>query len=227
MSILDIKLNTTRGIINVEIQLNKYTDMEDRIIFGISKSITNQKHSGNNYKLKKVVTILITDYFLIEDHEQYHDTFKYHSSKTGYTFSSSTEIHTLELPKLPDDNDNSNLWYWLKFIKSEKEEDFEMLVEQKPLIKKAYGVLKELSQDEQTRLLAEAREALEWDKVAIARNSKAEGLREGIVQGIEKGEEQKAINIAKNALKMNLSLEQISILTGLSIYEIEQLQNEK
>ena len=223
MSILDIKLNTTRGIINVEIQLNKYTDMEDRIIFGISKSITNQKHSGNNYKLKKVVTILITDYFLIEDHEQYHDTFKYHSSKTGYTFSSSTEIHTLELPKLPDDNDNSNLWYWLKFIKSEKEEDFEMLVEQKPLIKKAYGVLKELSQDEQTRLLAEAREALEWDKVAIARNSKAEGLREGI----EKGEEQKAINIAKNMLKRGTPIEYILEDTGLDINTIKKLQNEK
>ena len=223
MSILDIKLNTTRGIINVEIQLNKYTDMEDRIIFGISKSITNQKHSGNNYKLKKVVTILITDYVLIAEHEQYHDIFNYNSKKTGHTFSSITEIHTLELPKLPDDYDNSNLWYWLKFIKSEKEEDFEMLSEQKPLIKKAYGVLKELSQDEKTRLLAEAREAYQWDIIASNRNAKAEGLREGI----EKGEEQKAINIAKNMLKRGTPIEYILEDTGLDINTIKKLQNEK
>ena len=126
----------------------------------------------------------------------------------------------MELPKLPDDYDNSNLWYWLKFIKSEKEEDFEMLSEQKLLIKKAYGVLKELSQDEKTRLLAEAREAYQWDIIASNRNAKAEGLREGI--------EQRNIELAKNLLEMNvLSLEQISQATGLSINEIEQLQIEK
>jgi len=130
----------------------------------------------------------------------------------------------LELLKLPDDYDNSNLWYWLKFIKSEKEEDFEMLSEQKLLIKKAYGVLKELNQDKKTRLLAEAREAYQWGIVASNRNAKAEGLREGIEQGME----QRNIELAKNLLEMNvLSLEQISQATGLSINEIEQLQNEK
>ncbi|MCL1935864.1 MAG: transposase, partial [Defluviitaleaceae bacterium] len=101
--------------------------------------------------------------------------------------------------------------------------DFEMLSEQKPLIKKAYGVLKELSQDEKTRLLAEAREAYQWDIVASNRNAKAEGLREGI----EKGEEQKAINIAKNMLKRGTPIEYILEDTGLDINTIKKLQNEK
>ncbi|MCL1935283.1 MAG: hypothetical protein FWF57_02770 [Defluviitaleaceae bacterium] len=88
-----------------------------------------------------------------------------------------------------------------------------MLADKEPLIKKAYGVLKELSQDEQTRLPADAREAAEWDRVAIARNAKAEGERE------------KAINIAKNLISLGLTVEQISQATGLSINEIEKIKN--
>ena len=221
LTIIDVKVHTTKGIINVEIQLNRYTDMEDRIIFGISKAVTNQKHSGNDYKLKKVITILITDYILIDEHGQYHDIFRYHSEKTGYTFSQSTEIHTLELSKLPEDYDNSNLWYWLKFVKSENEEDFEMLADKEPLIKKAYGVLKELSQDEQTRLLADAREAAEWDRVAIARNAKAEGVREGIKEGIK----EEKISLAKKMLMQSMSLELIQSLTELPIEMIEKIKN--
>jgi len=38
--------------------------------------------------------------------------------------------------------------------------------------------------------------------------------------------EQEKLSLAKNALKMNLSLEQISMLTELDINIIRQLQNE-
>ena len=54
--------------------------------------------------------------------------------------------------------------------------------------------------------------------------AKTIGLNEGIAIGEERGSMQKAYETAKTALQMNLDFEQISILTGLSIEQIEQLE---
>ena len=50
-----------------------------------------------------------------------------------------------------------------------------------------------------------------------------EGIEAGISQGLQQGSQQKAIETAKNALKMDLPIEQISTLTGLSYEEIKSL----
>ena len=50
-----------------------------------------------------------------------------------------------------------------------------------------------------------------------------QGISQGIQQGISQGSQQKAIETAKNALKMDLPIKQISTLTGLSIKEIQAL----
>ena len=47
--------------------------------------------------------------------------------------------------------------------------------------------------------------------------------RRGYKEGVEQGSQQKAIETAKNALKMDLPIEQISTLTGLSYEEIKSL----
>ncbi|MBQ7905932.1 MAG: hypothetical protein IJ361_09290 [Spirochaetaceae bacterium] len=49
------------------------------------------------------------------------------------------------------------------------------------------------------------------------------GIAQGLQQGISQGSQQKAIETAKNALKMDLPIKQISTLTGLSIEEIQAL----
>ena len=41
--------------------------------------------------------------------------------------------------------------------------------------------------------------------------------------GLSQGEHKKAVETAKNALTMNLSIEQVATLTGLSPEEIEKL----
>ena len=50
---------------------------------------------------------------------------------------------------------------------------------------------------------------------------------EGRNDGIEQGIEQKAIETAKQGLLLNLSYEQISQLTGLSLEIVEQLAKEQ
>ena len=58
------------------------------------------------------------------------------------------------------------------------------------------------------------------------RRGKKEGIIEGIQQGISQGEYQKAIETAKNFLKMGIQIEQVAQGTGLSIDEINKLMYE-
>ena len=51
------------------------------------------------------------------------------------------------------------------------------------------------------------------------------GIEQGISQGITQGIQQKAIKTAKNILNMNLPIEQITTLTGISLNEINTLKN--
>ena len=51
----------------------------------------------------------------------------------------------------------------------------------------------------------------------------SEGIQQGIQQGISQGEHLKAIETAKNLLSMNLSIENISKATSLSVDEIKSL----
>ena len=53
------------------------------------------------------------------------------------------------------------------------------------------------------------------------------GIADGVAQGISQGAEQKAIETAKNFLNENLSIEQVSRCTGLSIETVQKLAKEK
>ena len=52
---------------------------------------------------------------------------------------------------------------------------------------------------------------------------RAEGLAEGRAEGLAEGRAEALISIAKNSKAIGISVEQISIATGLPIEEIEQL----
>ena len=56
-----------------------------------------------------------------------------------------------------------------------------------------------------------------------AKKAREEGISIGRNEGITLGAQQAKLETAKNALTMNLPVEQVAILTGLSIDEIEKL----
>lgn len=51
-----------------------------------------------------------------------------------------------------------------------------------------------------------------------------EGLSSGIQQGILEGEHKKALETARNMLAFGDSIEKVSVITGLSVEEIEKLK---
>ena len=214
--ILDVKVHTKNGnIIHVEIQVLSIPEMKHRSVYFMSKMVTEQMIAGKNHSdIKRVVSIIITNYTLVTENEYYHNQFRYRSDKDGTEFTNLTEINTLELSKLPQDEDNSELWYWMKFIKSDDEEVLNMLAQRSPQMSKAVGVLKELSADERTRMLYEQREIARRDMVSRVDGAKREGSNE------------RAIIIARNMLKRNRPIDEIVEDTGLTHEEIEGLRQQ-
>ncbi|MGL9719182.1 MAG: Rpn family recombination-promoting nuclease/putative transposase, partial [Wolbachia sp.] len=76
------------------------------------------------------------------------------------------------------------------------------------------------------RALYEWIEKNENDNVSCLNQKFNEGKKEGIQIGHEKGRKAEKIEVAKNSLKAGVSIDVIAEITGLSLDEIEQLQEE-
>ena len=195
-SILDVKVRTkSKQIIHIEIQLKVFDEMKPRVIYGQSKLVTEQMSAGKDYDvIKRAISIVITDENFIDNSPHYHHQFRYRTTD-GTEFTNLVEINTLELSKLPENEDiikkNPELWHWTKFIKSDNSEEvLNMIAERNPQMKKAVGFLKELSVDDETRRMYEAREMARRDNVALMKRARKEGIAEGRQEGRQEGQQE-------------------------------------
>lgn len=86
-------------------------------------------------------------------------------------------------------------------------------------IKNAKKVLETISQDERERRLTELREKYRMDQHAIM----LAGYDKGLKAGIEEGSTKTKKEIAKELLKLGITVEQIIKVTGLTTDEINKL----
>ena len=212
LGILDVKLKLKSGkILNIEVQVEPMPFMESRILFYVSKMITSQIGESDQYdKIKPVISIIIAGYPMIKHSEKYHHQFCLCDIESKILLTDALEIHTLEVPKARkalECTENAHLFNWMKFFDAKTEEELDMLAQKSPAMKKATVRLLELSADEQARELYEAR--LKEQRDIYAREHGAAM--------------QKALEIAKNALRNNLSVEMIANITGLTYAEIESI----
>jgi predicted transposase/invertase (TIGR01784 family) len=221
--VLDVKVYTTRGkIIDVEIQLLRDSDIRERIVFYLTRMVSEQARSGEDYHtIKRVVSILITDWEIITENREYHNRYHLYDRRTGSCFTELLEIDTLELPKLPEGPGRTPLENWLRFLKGASVEELTMLTKENPYIAKAVCVLEELSADQRVRAEVEAREKLRWDYNSGIKNARMKGREEGEEIGLVKGREE----AARKALKLNMPMETIMELTDLSMEAIVKLQS--
>ena len=169
LGVVDVKLTTkNKKIIHIEMQIVEDDDMPERVTYYNAKMLVTQLKSGNEYdQLHKTITIVVADFELVENPahpDKYHHTFMFNDCETGVNFTGITEIHTLELKKIPKHSDNTKKYDWLQFLKAEQEEEFDMLAERSPVVKKAVVELKRLSQDEEAQRLYDARQKAQWEE---------------------------------------------------------------
>ncbi len=123
------------------------------------------------------------------------------------------EVVFIELPKLPEDinsvTDKGQLW--LMLLNARTEEELKMLIAKNPEIAATVDRLEELSLDTKFQHQALVREKAVRDYYSSMATAKDEGIIEG------------KIETAKNLLLMNMSIDDISKATGLSIEQIKEL----
>jgi predicted transposase/invertase (TIGR01784 family) len=216
LGILDVKLKLKSGkVLNIEIQVDPTPFLESRIMFYVSKMITAQIGESENYdKIKRVISIVITDHTLIKESEKFHHHFGLYDIENRVLFTDILEIHTLEIPKArklfnKDNTDKLKLLDWMKFLDVKTEEELNMLAETSPVMKKATLRLMELSADEKARQLYEDQEKLRMDNA----------MRE------KWAVMQMQITIAKKLLGMGMSVDDVSAGTGMPHEEVEALCN--
>jgi predicted transposase/invertase (TIGR01784 family) len=162
LGILDVRVQLKdKKIISVEIQVRKTPFMAERVAFSTGRNLSRQIAPGQIYaQIRKVITIVITNYDMIEADGYYHHKFWLYDPEKRVGLTDIMEVHTLEMKKLPetasDDPKENELRDWLRLIRSEEEDEIEMLAAKTPEMEMAVGRLKQLSADERTRMLYEA-----------------------------------------------------------------------
>jgi predicted transposase/invertase (TIGR01784 family) len=149
-------------------------------------------------------------------------------------------LHLIELPKFEKrlaqaQVTHDDLSEWLHFFNHAPEEEEKTMrtYYQTPLISKAFDVLEQLSADDATRQLAEAREKALRDEASIQwelqeARQKVTKARQKVVkarqQGRQEGKQEQARIMAKQILALGrLTMEEIAQATGLSLAELQEL----
>ena len=212
LGIIDVKLYTkTQKVIHIKIQLKTTPELKNRIVLYDSKLISEQIGSGKDYDvIKKVISIIITDEPLISGSSKYHHRFTFHDPEAGVEFSDIIEIHSLELRKLPNDEDGTALYDWARFIAAESEEELDKVAERNQEVKKAVVKYRELTADERTRDLYERREKARRD---------IESEKRWVIK-------QRDFEYARKMIAKEEPIDKIMEYTELTIEEIENLSGD-
>ena len=215
LGIVDLRITTRSGqIIHVEIQRYPVPAMRDRLIFYDSSLIVGQIDEGRKYKLKRVISILITNYELIAESPSYHHCFTLYDPRAAVQFTDLLEIRTLELTKIPLEPD-VYLWHWLRFFRAETKEELDMVATASPAIQKATARVLKMSKDEKARMFHEYE--------LKARDYERARLGDAVEKGIATGRTEERIAIVQNMLRRNRPIAEIAEDTGLSPDAIKKL----
>jgi predicted transposase/invertase (TIGR01784 family) len=138
--ILDVKVHTSGGkIIDVEVQIEKYSGIKNRILYYRSKLIWEQLKAGDDYeKLNQVIIIAICDHVLLPEEKACENSYHLRNDRTNGVFTEQEHIIILELPKLTWEA-KEKVELWMKFLKGGSLEEMEMLGKQDEAIGKAVG----------------------------------------------------------------------------------------
>ena len=229
-SAVDVLAITDSGEkIDIEIQINDYKDIEKRTVFYASRMITNQvtknvKLRERYSNIKAVIVVAILDFKLINDDDKYFHGNVLKDMFCDRMYTDVQQIYTLELPKIPKNDDNKELWTWLKFLKANTVKEAKKLKNKIPEVDEAVSIYENFISDEELKSIAETQEI----KYKMDCN---ELIAQGMAQGEAKGEAKKAIELAIKLIKAGkMSLKEAVTFCGLdNSYkeEIKKLLNEK
>ena len=221
-TIVDVKCITQNGtVVIIEIQLQGNSRFPERILYYWASNYSKLLKQGEKYDaLTPVISINMLN-FNLDDNESIHSCYMIYDSFNKRLLTDHLQIHIIELKKFRYDLLKPDLNCWLKFftIKNNKEAIMSDLVKEKPVMEEVQRRYNNFIKDRLMMNEYDKREAYLYGNQIMLEEER----RLGIEQGIEQGEKNKAISMAKNMKARDMDIKLISELTGLSIEEIDNL----
>lgn len=233
VGIVDFKATLNDNTVcHMEIQLMDQYNIEKRALFYWSRIYSRQLNKGEDYdNLQKTISIIVLDYELKKlASEKYYTKWQIiETQNRKLVLTEDFELYIIEIPRALKEGVQDDLGRWLMFLDNPNSMEVQKMVEEKEDIKEAMEKLEELSNDEHLRWLAELREKAIRDEKDRLKGATLRGMEKGIQEGEkagqERGRKQRELEIAKNMLKEGLDLQLISKVTGLTIQEIQDIEN--
>lgn len=246
---VDMLAEDSKGeLIIIEVQNNRELDYFHRMLYGVSKAVTDYISKGEPYsRVKKVYSINIVYFDLGQGKDYvYHGKTEFHGlherdilglsarQREQFTYRNAGEIfpeyYVLRVNEF-DKHARTPLDEWIAFLKTGE-------IPNKPHaegLKEAKEILNVNQLSEKERLRYESHmEALRYQRSVIQTgiiDGRAEGLAEGkamgraegLVEGLAKGEKLKQQEIARKMKMEGISAEMITKITGLTTKELDEL----
>ena len=163
-SAVDVLAITDKGEkIDIEIQINDHNDIQKRTVFYASRMTTSQvtkqvKLEERYRNIKAVIVIAILDFKIRHDDDKYFHGNILKDMIDNKIYTDVEQIYTLELPKIPANDDNKELWTWLKFLKSNNAEEIKELRNKIPEVDQAMSIYENFISNEELKSILETRE---------------------------------------------------------------------
>jgi predicted transposase/invertase (TIGR01784 family) len=246
LSILDASAKLADGrTIDVEVQIVNRHDFRKRGPYYWAKRHVLKLEKGKDMTyagIKPTITICLLAFDLLEEEEEYRNSYSIRNDKSGNRLSADMQIIYLELPKflrsLGADHPRTGLERWLLYFCNEEGERMEKVMAEDSVLSGLKDVELSFWADEKERELYFQHQQLLMDDYSAKhtyefllqqereKTEKAaqDGLRRGLQQGLGQGLEQGKIEIARKMLARNISVGDIIDLTGLDERQILALK---
>jgi len=220
IGILDIKATLNNNTyLDIEMQMGDEKNVVKRSTYYAAKMMSEQLQNGEKYKeIKPVIVIFIMNFNYFPFEEHINKTRTVLNNHIEYDISNDMVYYYIELPKFRKKECELKdiTSQWLTFIDGENKKELEKVMKDNNLIKEANKELDILSGDEDVRRMAELRQKYVMEMAS----AKSDGYDEGLA----KGEENKAIDIAKKMLQKKMDVDVICEVTGLDKDIVENLK---
>ena len=235
LALVELVSGTTR--VNIEVNLKEGTTLKRNFLYA-SGILSNQLHSKDDYsKIEPVVQISFDNYEVNEKNDRIVKRC-FLKDETNTVITDILEIDHINIVKCKD------AWY-NKTIKNYDKKDRELIklgalltIKEESEFK---ACLEELTMEKEIKedIVDAVEEYSEDDEIlsyyydkehndeAIRRGDISLAKQQGHMEGLEQGHQEKAFEIAKNLLSMNMSIDDISIATGLPIEEIKNIKSDE
>ena len=228
---LDVLVATKKEMINIELNSGFYSSLPVRNMAYICSSYANELDRGEDYrKMRNHIQINFT-WNLKENYPLkavYELTDKKHDIKYVNNFKV-IEYNMEKLIKMWYNGNQEVLKYKEVIMLGLEGKGLEEISKGDKMMEKFKENVEKLNEDEELEFLLTEEEDYEKLKNTLLGEARDQGLAEGLAEGealgLEKGEKNKAIEIAKNLLDLNISISDIIKATGLTEEEILALKN--